>query len=81
MSAQTTPVFDPSMEELLSAVDEFAAEPHGHPVYLIHDSRHMGVANTRAFKIAGYPERRDVPVPAGRPPGSRPRHPLPRQAG
>lgn len=25
----------------------------------------MGVANTRAFEIAGYPERRDVPVPDG----------------
>lgn len=83
-----------TMEELLSAVDEGAANApegswvigqgydqnrlgkhptaeqldevsHGHPVYLIHNSRHMGVANTRAFEIAGYPERRDVPVPDG----------------
>lgn len=38
---------------------------HGHPVYLIHVSRHMGVANTRAFELAGFPERRHVPVPDG----------------
>lgn len=83
-----------SMEELLAAVDAFAADApegswvighgydqnrlgehptaeqldevsHGHPVYLIHNSRHMGVANTKAFEIAGFPERRDVPVPDG----------------
>ena len=38
---------------------------HGHPVYLVHNSRHMGVANTKAFEIAGYPERKDVPSPEG----------------
>ena len=38
---------------------------HGHPVYLIHKSRHMGVANTRAFALGGYPERRNLPVPDG----------------
>ena len=83
-----------SMEELLAAVDAFAADApegswvigqgydqnrlgehptaeqldevsHGHPVYLIHNSRHIGVANTKAFEIAGFPERRDVPVPDG----------------
>lgn len=83
-----------SMEELLAAVDAFAADApegswvigqgydqnrlgehptgeqldevsHGHPVYLIHNSRRMGVANTKAFEIAGFPERRDVPVPDG----------------
>lgn len=38
---------------------------HGHPVYLVHNSRHMGVANTKAVEIAGYPERKDVPSPEG----------------
>ncbi|MFD1213699.1 amidohydrolase [Arthrobacter sp. GCM10027362] len=38
---------------------------HGHPVYLIHNSRHMGVANTAAFELAGFPGRRNVPVPGG----------------
>lgn len=45
--------------EMLDAVS------HRHPVYLIHKSRHMGVGNTRAFELGGYPERRDVPVPIG----------------
>ncbi|QCY48363.1 MULTISPECIES: amidohydrolase [Glutamicibacter] len=38
---------------------------HGHPVFLWHVSRHMAVANTRAFELSGYPERRNVPVPDG----------------
>ncbi|MDE8585971.1 amidohydrolase [Arthrobacter sp. NQ4] len=37
----------------------------GHPVWLIHNSRHMGVANTEAFERAGFPGRRNVPVPDG----------------
>ena len=28
---------------------------HGHPVWLVHNSRHMGVANTAAFERAGFP--------------------------
>lgn len=38
---------------------------YGHPVFLWHVSRHMAVANTRAFELAGYPQRRNVPVPDG----------------
>lgn len=38
---------------------------HGHPVWLLHNSRHMGVANTAAFERAGFPERRNLPVPDG----------------
>lgn len=38
---------------------------HGHPVYLVHNSRHMGVANTAAFELAGFPGRNNVPVPTG----------------
>lgn len=45
--------------------EQLDAVSHGHPVYLIHNSRHMGVANTRAFELAGFPERRNVPVPDG----------------
>ena len=37
----------------------------GRPVYLVHASRHMGVANTRAFELAGFPGRLGVPVPPG----------------
>ncbi|GAB4098125.1 amidohydrolase [Sinomonas halotolerans] len=38
---------------------------HGRPVYLIHSSRHMGVANTRAFELAGFPGRRGIVAPDG----------------
>lgn len=38
---------------------------HGHPIYLVHNSRHMGVANTAAFELAGFPGRRDVQAPDG----------------
>jgi predicted amidohydrolase YtcJ len=38
---------------------------HGHPVWLMHNSRHMGVANTAAFERAGYPGRRNVTAPDG----------------
>jgi predicted amidohydrolase YtcJ len=38
---------------------------NGHPVWLLHNSRHMGVANTEAFERAGFPERRNVPIPEG----------------
>lgn len=38
----------------------------GHPVWLEHVSAHMGVANTEAFRRAGYTERVGVPdVPGG----------------
>lgn len=45
--------------------EELDAVSHGHPVYLVHNSRHMGVANTKAFEIAGFPERNNVPIPEG----------------
>lgn len=38
---------------------------HGHPVYLVHNSRHMGVANTAAFELSGFPGRRNVQAPDG----------------
>jgi predicted amidohydrolase YtcJ len=38
---------------------------NGHPVWLMHNSRHMGVGNTEAFARAGFPERRNVPIPEG----------------
>ena len=38
---------------------------HGHPVWLVHNSRHMGVANTAMFETAGFPERRGVVAPDG----------------
>lgn len=38
----------------------------GRPVWLEHVSAHMGVANTRAFELAGYPDTRQVPdIPGG----------------
>ncbi|WP_418908798.1 amidohydrolase [Glutamicibacter endophyticus] len=33
----------------------------GRPVFLQHVSEHMAVANTRAFELAGYPDRHGVP--------------------
>lgn len=48
----------PTAEQLDSVSD-------GHPVFLVHVSRHMAVANTRAFELAGYPGRRNVPEPEG----------------
>lgn len=45
--------------------EQLDAVSAGHPVWLVHNSRHMGVANTAAFEQAGYPERRNVPVPEG----------------
>lgn len=50
--------------------EQLDAVSGGHPVWLMHNSRHMGVANTAAFERAGYPGRRGVPVPDG---GSAPR--------
>lgn len=41
------------------------AVSHGHPVWLVHNSRHMGVANTAAFERAGYPGRRGLEPPEG----------------
>jgi predicted amidohydrolase YtcJ len=38
---------------------------NGHPVILEHVSKHMLVANTRAFELAGYPERQGFPDIAG----------------
>lgn len=47
------------------SAEQLDAVSHGHPVYLIHVSRHMGVANTAAFELAGYPQRRGIQVPDG----------------
>ncbi|WP_411733587.1 amidohydrolase [Paeniglutamicibacter sp.] len=45
--------------------EQLDAVSHGHPVFLMHVSRHMGVANTHAFELAGYPDRRNVHAPEG----------------
>ena len=45
--------------------EQLDAVSRGLPVFLVHVSRHMAVANTAAFERAGYPERRNVPVPEG----------------
>lgn len=45
--------------------EQLEAVSHGHPVWLMHNSRHMGVANTAAFERAGYPGRRNVTAPDG----------------
>lgn len=45
--------------------EQLDAVSHGHPVWLMHNSRHMGVANTAAFERAGYPGRRGVTAPDG----------------
>lgn len=45
--------------------EQIDAVSQGRPVFLVHVSRHMAVANTAAFELAGYPERRNVPVPEG----------------
>ena len=41
------------------------AVSHGHPVFLMHNSRHMGVANTAAFERAGFAGRLNVHSPDG----------------
>lgn len=35
--------------------EQLDAVSPGHPVWLMHNSRHTGVANTAAFERAGYP--------------------------
>jgi predicted amidohydrolase YtcJ len=45
--------------------EQLDAVGHGHPVWLEHVSRHMGVANTALFEAAGFPERRGVVAPEG----------------
>lgn len=45
--------------------EQVDAVSNGHPVWLMHNSRHMGVANTAAFERAGYPGRRNVTAPDG----------------
>lgn len=45
--------------------EQLDAVSRGHPVWLIHKSRHMGVANTAAFARAGYPDRQGITVPEG----------------
>ena len=45
--------------------EQVDAVSHGHPVWLMHNSRHMGVANTAAFERAGYPGRRNITAPDG----------------
>ncbi|MGK4219019.1 amidohydrolase [Kocuria marina] len=48
----------PTAEALDSAAPE-------NPVWLWHNSRHMAVANTKAFELAGYPQRKGFTVPGG----------------
>ena len=45
--------------------EQLDAVSMGHPVYLIHVSRHMATANTAAFERAGFVQRRIVEVPEG----------------
>lgn len=45
--------------------EQLDAVSGGHPVWLVHNSRHMGVANTAAFERAGYRGRREVGAPEG----------------
>lgn len=47
------------------SAEQLDAVTGDHPVWLHHKSRHLGVANTEAFRRAGYPQRRNVPVPEG----------------
>lgn len=53
------------LNDLHPTAEQLDAVSGGHPVWLVHNSRHMGVANTAAFEVAGYPERQNVPVPDG----------------
>jgi len=53
------------LEDRHPTAEQLDAVSHGHPVYLVHSSRHMGVANTAAFELAGFPGRLNVPVPEG----------------
>lgn len=45
--------------------EQLDAVSQGHPVWLTHNSRHMGVANTSAFERAGFANRRGVRPPDG----------------
>ena len=45
--------------------EQLDAVSNGHPVWLIHNSRHMGVANTAAFEAAGFSGRRGAKAPDG----------------
>jgi predicted amidohydrolase YtcJ len=45
--------------------EQVDAVSHGHPVWLEHNSRHMGVANTAMFEAAGFAGRRGVVAPEG----------------
>jgi predicted amidohydrolase YtcJ len=45
--------------------EQLDAVSQGHPVWLEHVSRHMGVANTAMFEAAGFPGRRGVVAPEG----------------
>jgi predicted amidohydrolase YtcJ len=44
------------------ALDRIAG---GRPVYLVHASNHMAVANTEAFRLAGHPDPDALEAPAG----------------
>lgn len=46
----------------LRILDEIAG---GRPVYLVHNSHHMAVANTAAFRRAGHGELETIKVPSG----------------
>ncbi len=45
--------------------EQLDAVSHGHPVWLVHNSRHMSVANTAMFEEAGFEGRRGVVAPEG----------------
>ena len=58
--------YDPSvLGGVHPTAEQLDSVSRGHPVFLVHVSRHMAVGNTRAFELAGYPERRNVPEPEG----------------
>ncbi len=54
--------FDDGEHPTAEQLDEAAPD---NPVWLWHNSRHMGVANTRAFEEAGFPGRTGFEVPEG----------------
>ncbi|MBD2763742.1 amidohydrolase [Kocuria sp. cx-455] len=54
--------FDDGAHPTAAELDAVAPD---HPVWLWHNSRHMGVANTAAFAAAGLPERTGFRVPEG----------------
>ncbi|MDN5761634.1 MAG: amidohydrolase [Microlunatus sp.] len=45
--------------------EQLDAVSQAHPVWLVHNSRHMGVANTALFEAAGFADRRGAVAPEG----------------